>query len=63
MFIFVDFVKAISIAINRPQMLVAYFSTELKTLHDLGPNNTHVHISTCVIHYYSKVHYDYLICS
>ena len=47
--IVLDFVKAISRTINRPHVLVAYFSAEIKAPDDLRHYNTHVHTSACVI--------------
>ena len=45
-----DFVKAIARAENRPHVLVAYLSADLKTLDDLLRYNTNVHISVCLMH-------------
>ena len=45
-----NFVKAISRTINRPHVLLAYFSAEIKAPDDLRHYNTYVHTSACLMH-------------
>ena len=45
-----DFIEAISRAINRPHVLVTYFNAELKTPDHHTCNNTNLLISVDLVH-------------
>lgn len=47
--------RAFSRAKNRPHVLVAYLSSEIKTPDDVRRYNTHVHINVCLMHNYINV--------